>query len=54
MQTFAMLPFAIWLNCFQANTLIARLIAHQLPPQHEAALIHEIKSVSPKKCDWRY
>jgi hypothetical protein len=48
-----MLAFAIWLNCAQANTLIARVIAHNLPPQSEAALIREIKSVSPKHCDWR-
>jgi hypothetical protein len=52
-QTFAMLPLAIWLNCAQANTLIARVIAHQLPLKQEAALIREIKSVSPKHCEWR-
>lgn len=49
----ALLPFAIWLNCSQANTLIARVIAHDLPSKSEAALIREIKSVSPKSCDWR-
>jgi hypothetical protein len=52
-QTFAMLPLAIWLNCAQANTLIARVIAHNLPSKSEAALIREIKSVSPKHCEWR-
>jgi hypothetical protein len=49
----ALLPLAIWLNCSQANTLITRLIAHNLPPQQEAALIKEIKSVSPRACEWR-
>jgi siroheme synthase len=49
----ALLPLAIWLNCSQANTLIARLIAHNLPPQQEAALIKEIKSVSSRACEWR-
>jgi hypothetical protein len=48
-----LLPFAIWLNCAQANTLIARVIAHSLPPKNEAALIREIKTVSPKHCEWR-
>jgi hypothetical protein len=48
-----LLPLTIWLNCAQANTLIARVIAHQLPAKNEAALIREIKSVSPKQCDWR-
>jgi hypothetical protein len=53
-QTFAMvLPLSIWLTCAQANTLIARLIAHKLPPQQETALIQEIKMISPKKCEWR-
>jgi hypothetical protein len=49
-----MLPLVIFLNCSQANTLIARVIAHDLPSKHEAALIHEIKMVSPKSCEWRY
>lgn len=49
----ALLPFAIWLNCSQANTLIARVIAHDLPQKNEVALIREIKSIAPKSCDWR-
>lgn len=48
-----LLPLAVWLTCAQANTLIARVIANNLPPQNEAALIREIKSVSPKRCEWR-
>lgn len=48
-----LLPLTVWLNCSQANTLIARVIAHDLPPKNEAALIREIKTVSPKHCDWR-
>jgi hypothetical protein len=48
-----MLPLIIFLNCQQANTLIARVIANKLPPSQEAALIQEIKSVSPKHCEWR-
>jgi hypothetical protein len=48
-----LLSLAVWLNCSQANTLIARVIAHNLPTHNEAALIREIKMVSPKTCDWR-
>lgn len=51
---FAMLPLAVWLTCAQANTLIARVIAHNLPNQSEIELIREIKSVSPRKCEWRF
>jgi hypothetical protein len=50
----ALLPLTIWLNCSQANTLIARVIANNLPPNNEAALIREIKSVSPRSCEWRF
>jgi len=49
-----MLPLAVWLTCAQANTLIARVIANKLPAHNESALIREIKSVSPKKCEWRF
>jgi hypothetical protein len=48
-----LLPMMVFLTCGQANTLIARVVANNLPPQNEAALIREIKLVSPKKCDWR-
>jgi hypothetical protein len=49
-----MLALAIWLNCAQANTLIARILYHNLPSQQEAALIREVKSVSPRTCEWRH
>jgi hypothetical protein len=48
-----MLPLIVLLNCQQANILVSRVIAHQLPSKNEAALIREIKSVSPKHCEWR-
>jgi len=48
-----LLPMTIWLNCAQANTLIARVIAHKLTKEAEIGLIREIKSVSPKHCEWR-
>jgi hypothetical protein len=48
-----LLPLTIWLNCAQANTIIARVIAHKLPPKTETELIREIKTVSPKHCEWR-
>jgi hypothetical protein len=50
---FAMLPLVFLLNCSQANILISRVLAHNLPPYHEAALVKEIKAVSPKTCQWR-
>jgi hypothetical protein len=48
-----MLPLIVLLNCQQANILVSRVIANQLPPKNEAALIREIKTVSPKHCEWR-
>jgi hypothetical protein len=52
-KLFAMLPLVFVLNCYQANILISRVVANKLPPHHEAALIKEIKAVSPKTCQWR-
>ena len=48
-----LLPMMVFLTCGQANTLIARVIANELPKKNEVALIREIKAVSPKTCEWR-
>jgi hypothetical protein len=41
---------ALILTCLQAQLIISRINAHNLPKQIKNDLIWEIKQVSPKNC----
>jgi len=41
------------LTCTQANILMARVYAKNYPSNIEQELFHEIRDLSPEKCEWR-
>ena len=42
----------IILTCFQANVAISRIGSNRLPLETRLDLIEQIKSISPKTCEW--